>query len=92
MIPYCSEISDSLREEKMRLPFIQRALANVRYKLTWIAEQKVKLKASYKEFTDVQEEMERENQMKVQNLISTFWNTMQQFQTITLTQTVTITF
>ena len=92
MIPYCSEISDSLREEKMRLPFIQRALANVRYKLTWIAEQKVKLKASYKEITDVQEEMERENQMKVQNLISTFWNTMQQFQTITLTQTVTITF
>ena len=49
----------------MRLPFIQRALANVRYKLTWIGEQKVKLKASYKEFTDVQDEMEKENQMKV---------------------------
>ena len=49
----------------MRLPFVQRALANVRYKLTWIGEQKVKLKASYKEFTDVQDEMERENQNKV---------------------------
>ncbi len=49
----------------MRLPSIDRALANLRYKLTWIGEQKVKLNDSYKEFTDVQDEMERENQMKV---------------------------
>ncbi len=49
----------------MRLPLIDRALANLRYKLTWIGEQKEKLKASYKEFEDVQDEMERENQMKV---------------------------
>ena len=59
-----SELSEDLRDLKLKLPFTKRQLAAVQYKLNWIGEKKEELQVEQKKLVVVEKEMEELEQAK----------------------------
>ena len=67
LIDRYNELSEDLRERRCRLPFMQRQLKNVRYKIGWMGEKKEELKSLTNRMNNVAKDVEQTNQHRLEN-------------------------
>ena len=59
-----SQLAEALRDIKRDLPFVQRKLFNVRYKLSWIEEKREQLRLDNRRLAQLRKEMEQTDQTR----------------------------
>ena len=67
-----SELSESLRDLKRRLPFAKRELFAMKHKLEWMSGKRVELRLLKKKLSQIRREMEEIDQQKLEREVKYF--------------------